>query len=224
MEGERRVLQHRVQPLPVERRRVETGEGIRGDDDEEEEGHADRALYGEHIGLKLPRQVGAEGRDRGAEQRQDQHPQHHGAFVVPPQARDLVEERLRRVGVAPDILDREVRGNIGRHQRDEGDGDQDELELRGGSCDRHKLWIAHAGADQRQHHLHDGDAKGEDQRVVTGLGNHLLSRSASAQFTLPGASGVPACASPRHKPCSFSFLATSGGMYFSSCLASTLSA
>ena len=53
MEGERRVLQHRVQPLPVEGRRVEPREGIGRGDDEEEEGRGDRALHGEHIGLQL---------------------------------------------------------------------------------------------------------------------------------------------------------------------------
>ena len=45
-------------------------------------------LHGEHVGLQRRRQVAPEDRDRGAEQREDQRPQHHRALVVPPHARD----------------------------------------------------------------------------------------------------------------------------------------
>src|SRR6476659_3447116 len=139
--------------------------------------------------------------------------------VVPPYARDLVDERLRRVRVGPDILQREVRRNVGRHQGREGDGDQQELYLRRRHRDRHQLLVAGPCPPQREHRLHDGHRKAEDQRIVAGLCDHgpeiLIS-------TLLAPCGAPACASPRQTPCSFSFLATSGGMYFSSCLASTL--
>ena len=54
----------------------------------------DRALHREHIGLEAARRIGAVGRDTRAEQREDQHPQNHRAFVVPPHARDLVEQGL----------------------------------------------------------------------------------------------------------------------------------
>ena len=60
------------------------------------------------------RQVRAEGRDRGAEQGEDQHPQHHRAFMVSPHARDLVEQRLRRMRVRDHIRDREVRRHVAR--------------------------------------------------------------------------------------------------------------
>jgi hypothetical protein len=172
MEGERGILQDRVEPLPVERCGIEPRKRIRRQDDEEQERRRDRALHGEHIGLELSRQIGAVGRDRRPEQREDQHPQHHGAFMVPPHAGDLVDHRLGRVGVAPDILDREVGRYIGHGQRGEGDGGEEELELRGGDGDGGKLRIAGAHADERQHGLHDGDAKGEDQSVMAGLGDH----------------------------------------------------
>ena len=206
MEGERGVLQHRVQPLPVERRGHQPRERIGRGDDEEQKGRADRALHGEHIRLELARQIGAEGRHRRAEQGEDQHPQNHRAFMVPPHARDLVEQRLRRMRIAPDILDREVGGDVGRHQRDEGDRHQDELHLRGGSGDGGKLRIAEARAEQRQQRLHDGDAKREDQRVMPGLSNHLPFRSRN--LSSPCRPRPP----PRHTPSAFSFLATSGGM------------
>ena len=172
MEGECGVLQHGVQPLPVERRGTQPRERIRRGDDEQKKRRGDRALHGEHIRLELARQIGAEDRDRRAEQSEDQYPENHRAFVIPPHARDLVEQRLRRMRIAPDILDREIRGDVRRHQRDEGDRDQNELHLRSRSGDRGKLGIAEARAEQRQQHLHDGDAKREDQRVMTGLSNH----------------------------------------------------
>ena len=77
-------------------------------DDEEQEGDADRALHREHVGLAAARQIVAEGRDRRAEQREDQHPEQHRAFVIAPDAGDLVEQRLGRMRVLPDILHREV--------------------------------------------------------------------------------------------------------------------
>ena len=148
VEGERGVLQHRIEALPVEGRRVEPDEGVGRDDDEEQKRRGDRALHGKHIGLQLARQVGAVGRDRRAEQREDQHPQHHGAFMVPPHAGDLVDERLRRMRVGPDILQREVRGDVGHHQRREGNRDEQELHLRRRHRDGHQLRVVAPRAPQ----------------------------------------------------------------------------
>ena len=51
MEGERGILQHGIEALPVEGRGIETHEGVRRGDDKEEKRRGDRALDGEHIGL-----------------------------------------------------------------------------------------------------------------------------------------------------------------------------
>ena len=72
----------------------------------------------------------AEGRDQGAEEGQDQHPQQHRAFVVAPGAGELVEHRLQRMRILPDIGDREIRLHIGRRQRGEGDRRQRESRQR----------------------------------------------------------------------------------------------
>ena len=172
VEGERRVLKDRVQPLSVEGGRVDADERIGGRDDEKEKGRRDRALHRKHVGLELPRQIGAIGRDARAEQREDQDPQHHRTLVVSPHARDFVEQRLGRVGVAPDIQDREVRGYVSDRQRSEGNRHQNELHLRRRGGDGGKLRVAQPRADQRQRGLHDGDGERQDQRIVTGLCNH----------------------------------------------------
>jgi hypothetical protein len=63
------------------------------------------------------RQIIAECRDKTAEQRQDQHPQQHGAFMIAPDAGDFVDQRLQRMRILEHVDD----GKIGRDvQRDEG--------------------------------------------------------------------------------------------------------
>ena len=74
MEGECRVLQDGIEAVAFDGCGIEPQERIGGGDDEEEEGRTDQALNGEHPRFELERQIGAEARDRGAEDRQDQHP------------------------------------------------------------------------------------------------------------------------------------------------------
>ena len=67
-------------------------ERVRGDQDEEQEGDGDRGLDGERIGLKpQPACCFCEAATTRAEQGEDQHPQQHRAFVVSPDAGDLVD-------------------------------------------------------------------------------------------------------------------------------------
>ena len=95
-----------------------------------EEGGGDPGLDRQHQRLQPVRQVAAEGRDQRAEQREDQHPEEHRALVVPPDAGDLVEERLRRMRVLDDVEQREVGDDVGVDQRREGDADEQELRHR----------------------------------------------------------------------------------------------
>ena len=95
--------------------------GIGGEDDEEQEGDGDDGLHGQHVGAQRRRQVAPNSATAAAEQGEDQHPQQHRAFVVPPHAGDLVEQRLGRMRVGPHVLDREIRRDVGVHERDEGD-------------------------------------------------------------------------------------------------------
>ena len=59
----------------------------------------------EHVALQSVRQVRSEHRNGGAEQGEDQDPQQHGSLVISPDARDLVEQRLQRMGIRSDDLD-----------------------------------------------------------------------------------------------------------------------
>ena len=98
---------------------------------------------------------------------EDQHPQQHGALVVPPHAGDLVEQRLGRVRVGPHVLDREVGRDVGVGEGEEGDGEQGELGERGRLGDLPSG--AHRGvrAPGRQRHLHQrhGRAPGRGRNV-----------------------------------------------------------
>ena len=80
------------------------------------------------------RQRAAEQGDERAEHRQDQDPQQHRAFVVPPDAGDLVDRRHRAVRVLGDVENREVGGQMRVDERREGDRDQRELGQRGAAA------------------------------------------------------------------------------------------
>src|SRR5262249_51534529 len=73
-------------------------------------------------------------------------------------------------------------------------------------------------ADQRQRRLQQREEEREDERVVADLCNHCVAPVVAA-CALAGRS-APSCQCPDR----FSASATSGGMYFSSCLARTLDA
>ena len=113
------------------------------------------------------RQVAAEQRHQRAEEGQDQHPEQHRAFVVAPGAGDLVEHRLQRVGVLPDIGDREIRlqhrpivsaAKASADKREAGHGDR--------PADGHQPLVAGARADQRHGRLHQRQREGQHQREM----------------------------------------------------------
>ncbi len=64
MEGQAGILQHRVEPVAVRRRRTHAQERVRGQQDEQQEADADHALHREHARAQLGRQVVAEQRHR----------------------------------------------------------------------------------------------------------------------------------------------------------------
>ena len=146
--------------------------GLDAKHDEQEKGDGDAGLHGEHVGAQRVRQVAAEEGDGGAEQREDQHPQQHGAFVVPPHAGDLVEQRLGRMRIGPHVLDREVGRDVGVGERAEGDGEQRELGERGGLGDLHQAGIAGVRAPGGQHHLHQRHGEGQHDGEMSEFDDH----------------------------------------------------
>ena len=69
MKREAAILQDRVEPVAVRRHREQPQERVRGEQDEQQEPDADHRLHRQHPRAQRRRQVDAEHRDRGAEQR-----------------------------------------------------------------------------------------------------------------------------------------------------------
>ena len=178
MHREADVLQHRIEVAPLDRRGGEPRERVGGHQDEEIEGGRDPGLHREHAGAQRQRQIVAEQRDHGAEQRQDRHPQQHRAFVVPPHAGDLVEQRLHRVRILEHVGDGEIRGHVQGDQRDEGQAGEDELRQCRRAADIHQRNVAlmrakhrHGGLDQRQRER-------QHQGIMSALCNHWVAPAA----------------------------------------------
>ena len=57
MEGERGILQNRVETAPIERRGIYPFERVRREQDEQPESQADRPLHREHMSLQRRRQI-----------------------------------------------------------------------------------------------------------------------------------------------------------------------
>ena len=150
----------------------------------------DPGLHGQHVGLQRRRQIAAEQRDHRAEQREDQHPQQHRAFVVPPHAGDLVEQRLRRMRILEHVGDREVGRDIAGRQRREGDGDERELRQRGRSRDAHQRVVAPARADHRHDRLDQREPERQHQCVMADLCDHFV-RSRLPLTRCSGEGGAP---------------------------------
>ena len=162
MEGERGVLQDGIETAAFGLGR-DAQEGIGGEDDEEQEGHGDAGLHGQHVGAQGGGQIAAEEGDGGAEDGEDQHPQQHGALVVPPHAGDFVDQRLGRVRVGPHRLDGEVRRDVGVHEGEEGREHEAELDEGGRRGNGHQARIALPRAPRGQRHLHECGGKREDE-------------------------------------------------------------
>ncbi len=182
VDREARVLKDRVQVAPLERGGRQALERVRGQQDEQQEGGADQALHGERVGPERPRQGAAEHGDHAAEDRQDQHPQQHRAFVVSPDAGELVDRGRGAVRVLRDVEDREVGGEVGVDERGEGDRDAGELGQRRAPADRHQLGVADARAPGRD------DRSARALRRARGRGRNGRSRqSLGVRSFLPAA-------------------------------------
>ncbi len=112
MHREADVLQDRIEITPFDWGIGNAQEWIRGQQNEKIERGADPCLHRQHMGAQRQWQVISKRRDKAAEQREDQHPQQHGPFMVSPYACDLVDQRLQRMRVFINIHHREIRGDV----------------------------------------------------------------------------------------------------------------
>jgi hypothetical protein len=207
MDGEAEVLEHRIEVGAFDRRDRDAGERVGGEEDEQEECRTDPALHGQDQRLQPLRQVRPERRDDRAEQRQDEHPEEHRALVVPPDAGELVEERLRRIRILDDVDQREVGDHVGVGERGEGEADQQEPGDRRGRRDRGQPGVVAERADERHDRLHEGEPERQDEGEVSELGNHWVPAVGGL-----GESGFAVAMVSCQTPCFFKASTTSAGM------------
>ena len=156
MNCEANILEDRIEVATLHGCRENPLERVRGGKDEEQKGHGDPSLNGEHIGFQFRRHVGAEGGDQRAEKGQDQRPEQHRAFVVAPDAGVFVDQRLGRMRMLIDEHQREIRLDEGLGQGGKGQSDEQELQGGGGRCDRHQPRIVGDPAPNGNDRLHNG--------------------------------------------------------------------
>jgi len=197
MEGEAGILQERVQVAAVRGRGMHPEKRVGREQDEGQEADANQPLDPEHPRLQGRRQVLPEPGDHRSEQRQDQNPEQHRALVVAPDARHLVEQRLRRMAVLDDVEDRKVRRHIGVHQGQKGEEDQAELSARRGAAGGHQPRMARRRPPERQGRLQDRDQQRQHQGEMAKLDDHCpvssvpaaRARKSSALFSASSTSG-----------------------------------
>jgi hypothetical protein len=119
MDREPDVLQHRVEVLPLEWRRIEPGEGIGREERETAEGRNQQALGGKDESQQVSGQLPTEDRDRRAHADEDQHPEHHRAFVVAPDGGDPEDRWRSGIGMLIGQRERKIRGGERLDERGE---------------------------------------------------------------------------------------------------------
>jgi hypothetical protein len=174
MERQAGILQQRVEPLPVRRRRPEPGKGVRGDEKEGIEAEREDGLCAERCDQSpLARPVRKHG-DECSGDGEDRHPHEHRAFVVPPRARDLVDEGLVARAVLENERHRHVAAREDDQQHGEGDQRQDALDD-GDGAHRPANVGAAAKRHHHQHELEERESGGQPERGKAGFGNHFCS-------------------------------------------------
>ena len=174
MKSERWVLQNRIEPEPFRRSRGKAPERVRCQHDEQHKGDRNRALHGQHIRPQRARQPAPKHGDSGPEQGERQHPKQHRAFMVAPNTRDPVEQRLGGMRIEIDVLDREVRYDVGMRQREKRARDEQEL---GHGCRRsdiHQPLVTLVGAPCRQHRLGERHRQGQQQCEMSDFDNQIF--------------------------------------------------
>jgi hypothetical protein len=132
MERQARILEQRIEPLPVLRRRIEPHERVRGESEEGVEAQPDRRLRAERRRQRRARQPPLECIATPAPaSREHGHPEQHRAFVIAPRARHLVDQRLHRMAVGRDEQHRHVAAHEQGDQQPERQQGQQPLHQRG---------------------------------------------------------------------------------------------
>ena len=107
--------------------------------------------------------------------------------MVAPHTGDLIEQRLGRMGVFPDIHDREIGCHVGNRQGHKRNQHQQKHQDGNWRGNRHQPLVAAHGTPDGHHRLHQRKREGQDQGVMSEFYDHVLSRVHGGQ--LPGPPG-----------------------------------
>ena len=158
------VLQQRVEPQPLGRRRIEPLERVRGHQQEGVESQAHEGLRGERRQQGLFRQAPLHQRDEAAGQRHHRDPQQHRAFVVAPGTGDLKDQRLFRMGILRHQRHRKIGPREEQHQRAERERAEQRLHHRRRPHQRGEIRPAFTLAEDAAEQLQAGKRGGEPKR------------------------------------------------------------
>src|SRR5262249_19960486 len=92
--------------------------------------------------------------------------------MIPPHPGDLVDERLRRMGVLEYVDEGKIGSDVAGDERGKRERDKSELRDRGRRCDRHQYGVAPACADNRYARLNERQTERQYQGIMTDLGYH----------------------------------------------------
>src|SRR6185312_8183996 len=183
-----------------ERCRIKAQERIGGEKNEKQEGGRQKTLHAQRRAGQT-RSSALQARHQRGIDGQYQHPEQHGAFVIAPHAADFVDQWLQGVAVAGDIQDRKIRDDEGIGQGTEGQRHKDEQAEGGTDCHATRRDMPFFRAEQPRHRHHQRQRQSKAKRQLAKLSGHC----------------DPSC----QRPLFFRACTTSGGIYFSSCLART---
>src|SRR6185295_3919365 len=180
---------------------------IRSAQHEQQEAEAHHAEHAHHPAGETRRQVAAEARHRQRPQGEYPAPQQQRSFVRTPHRRDAIEGWQCGVRIVGDVFDREVEADESMDEHADRSAHQHELAGDRRPDHTHVPVIAEMWAEQAEKRLRRRHQQRQHQCELAEFGEHQV-----PALTL-GGGGL-----------SLSAFATSGGMYFSSCLARISSA
>ena len=186
MEGEPRVLQQRVHVMAVDRRHRQPLERVGSQQGEQQEPGGRRPQHADHPRPQRARQIAAEPGDRPAAQRQDQRPEDDGAFVVPPGAGDLIDQRLHAVAVLRHVQHGEIVRHMGPDQAERRRRQCQQLPRRQSRRRRDQPLVAPLRAPYRQDRLRKRKCTSQRQCKMAQLRNH---KQTPAKSPLPPGEG-----------------------------------
>ncbi len=186
MEGQRRVLQQRVEIIAIDRRIDQTPERVGGPEQQQQKADTKQSMHAESdiaqaqtARISLAVQTATTQGNRRAEDGEHHDPEQKRAFVITPAASDLVQQGLGGMAVLHHSDDREIRSQKQIDQPEKGSSDQPGLHpggpARHGGCrlptDRIMLYTI-TQQQQPGHCLYNSRGQCQHEGEMAQFGNH----------------------------------------------------